>query len=162
MSDFEIHGADEFSRLSKALKAAGRTGMRRELNAAMRRAAKPLTKVAKDAAHEVFPHAGGLDDREAQVRFTARTYTSADDHGVKIVAPRNAVAARTTNATGSFRKPVFADKSKPRKEWTWADQEIPGSTGWFDRAMGATAPFVVPELEKAIVDVEQQILRGGS
>lgn len=160
MSDFEITGADQFYRLSKALKAAGRTGMRRELNAAMRRGAKPLVKVAKDAAADVFPKSGGMSQRESTIKFRAVTRTSLNLYGVRIEAAGRYVAAKTTNKTGSFRKPVFADKSQPKNTWTWADQEIPGSEGWFDRAMTGAAPLVRPELEKAIENVAHEIVRG--
>lgn len=159
-ADFEIRGAEEFYQLSKALKAAGRTGMRNELNRAMRRAAKPLTQTAKDAAAEVFPKGGGLADREGKIPFRAVTRTGRDVHGVQIVAPGRFLAARTTNASGRFRHPVFADGTKTRKEWSWVDQEIPGSAGWFDRAMEGAAPLVRPELEQAIVNVQQQIVKG--
>jgi len=166
VSDFEIHGADNFYRVSKALKAAGATGMRRELHNAMRRAARPLTKVAKGAAHEVFPKRGGLADREEKIPFRSTVKTSRDQHGVEIVAPGRFVAAKTTNEAGRFKKPVFGRVHPPltvaesRKTWTWRWQEVPGSEGWFDRAMEGSAPLVRPELEKALDNVIDEVIRG--
>lgn len=166
MSDFEISGADQFYRLSKALKQAGRTAMRNELNAAMRRAATPLVKVAKTAAKDVFPRAGGMDEREAKIPFRAVTRTGRDNHGVQVVAPGKWVAAKTTNATGKFRHPVLPKRTKTgkvdpaeRKTWHWVDQEIPGSTGWFDKAMEGSASTVLPELEKALDNVIDEIVK---
>lgn len=160
--DFEIRGADEFYKLSKALKAAGRTAMRNELNKSLKRAAKPLVKVAKKAAGEAFPKTGGMAKREARIPFRAVTRTGRDNHGVQIVAPGRFVDAKTTNRSGTFRHPVFADGTKTRKEWTWVDQEVPDSTGWFDKAMQGSAPLVRPELEKAISNVIAEIVKGAS
>lgn len=158
MSDFEFRGADEFGRLSKALKQAGATDLRKELHGAMKRAGTPLVKVAKDASADAFPKRGGLSRRERKIPFRAQVRTGRNP-GLRIVAPGKYVVGKTTNATGRFRHPVFADNSKTRRDWTWHDQNL-GNQGWFDHAMEGSAPTVLPELEQAINDTVEKIVRG--
>lgn len=158
MSDFRVDGADQFLALSKALKAAGRTELRRELNNGMKRAARPLVKVAKDAARNTFPSSGGLAAREAKIPFRPQTRTGRDP-GVSIVAPGKYVVGKTTNANGTFRHPVFASGDQTRREWTWVTQRL-GNQGWFDEAMTGAAPMVVRELEQALQNIADQVVRG--
>ncbi len=147
---------NDFFRLSKALKAAGQTGLRNELNKGCRRAGLPLVKVARDRAGEVFPKRGGLAAREALVPFRVVTSTGRDP-GVKIVAPGKYVVAKTTNARGQFRHPVFGDKRSGQTRWV--TQRL-NNAGWFDQAMVRQAPKIRVEIEKAIEAVAVQIVRG--
>lgn len=157
MSDFEVRGADEFLRMSKALKAAGQTGLRKELHNGMKRAAKPLVKDAKDEAAKVFPKGGGLARQMAKTPFRPQVRTGAQA-GVRIVAPGKSVTAKLTNATGSWRHPVFADGKKTRRQWTWVTQRGV-KPHWFDDRMKAEAPTIRKELEQAMEDVAAQIVR---
>lgn len=157
MSDFEVRGADEFLRLSKALKAAGQGQLRKDLNAAMKRAAKPLIADARQAAREAFPKKGGLNEsvaRKTKFRVVTRT---GDNPGISIGAPRKNVTAYLANRDGRFRHPVHADPTKTRKQWKWVTQ--PGPRGWFDDAMRGEAPKVRPALEQALEDMAQRIIR---
>jgi hypothetical protein len=156
---FEVRGAKELAQLSKALKDAGQTGMRKELTAGMSRAARPLLAVAKQAAQDTFPKQGGLADRERKVSFRVSVRTGAKTAGVRIVAPGRYVAAGAVNRTGRFRHPVFADSRKTRRDWTWTTQTVPGGQGWFDRAMNDSAPVVRRELEQAMENVLDKIVR---
>lgn len=157
--DFRVTGANDFLKLSKALKVAGRTEMRKELNKGMRDAAKPLAKEAKQAALETFPARGGLAKRESKIPFRPQTRTGATP-GVRIVAPGKYVVGKTVNASGRFRHPVHADPDKTRREWRWVNQQVPGGQGWFDRRMEAGAPAIRKELEKAMEAVAQKIIEG--
>lgn len=150
--NFEVHGADDFLKLSKALKAAGQKELRKELHTGMRQAAKPLVKVAKREAGEVFPKRGGLAAQEAKVPFRAQVRTGATA-GVRIVAPGKYLVAKSANATGSFRHPVF-------DTGTWVTQRLPGSRGWFDDAMSRNAPAVRKDLEQAVNSMINKVKRG--
>lgn len=153
-------GAADFYRLSKALKAAGRSETRKALNTAMRQAARPLVADAKGAAKSDLPQRGGLAARlSKKAGFRAQVRTGESTAGVRITSRGNAVAARTLNATGEFRHPVFADPAKTRREWTWVRQSVPSAIGWFDRAMEKQAPQVKDEVEKAIESVAEQIVK---
>jgi hypothetical protein len=160
MSDFEIRGAEDFLKLSKALKGV-RPELRKELHKAMREAGKPLVKVAKDAAADVFPRRGGLAARESKVRFTSQVRTGSATAGLRIIAPGRFVVAKTTNKTGRFRHPAFARKGTTRRQWTWVNQVVPGGAGWFDRRMQAAAPTVRPGIESAMERVAQKVISSG-
>lgn len=154
------NGADEFYRLSKALKNSGQKEVRKQLHKAMRDAAKPLVKVAKDAAKDSgIPKSGGLAGRIARTSFRAQVRTGATTAGVRITAPGKFVTAKLLNRTGTFRHPVHADPTKTRREWTWVTQSAPDAKGWFDRAMTEHAPDVRKDIVKAMRAVPVRIAR---
>lgn len=159
--DFSVHGVDQFLAVSKALKRAGETGLRKELHAGMRKAAKPLVPAAKKAAAEVFPKRGGLAKREGKVAFRAQLSTGAIP-GVRIVAPGRFVVAKTVNLNGTFRHPVYADPTETRKDWQWVSQRIPGAQGWFDDSMMRNAPAIRKDLEQALNNMINKIAKGAS
>ncbi len=68
---------------------------------------------------------------------------------------------KLSNAKGFIRHPVFADPTKTRKDWAWVTQPLDGSVGWYDRAIVDNAELVLPELEKAIQSVIDQVVRRG-
>lgn len=160
MSTFEVRGSGEIQKLSKALKQAGHTELRKQLHKGLKAAAKPLVKEAKDAAKETFPKRGGLAAREGKIPFRSQLLTGSAP-GLRIVAPGKYVVGKTVNATGRFRHPVFADGKKTRKEWSWVNQTVPGGRGWFDRRMQDSAPAVRPEIEAAMQRVIDKIVREG-
>lgn len=147
--DFEIRGADEFLRLSKALKHAGRTDLRKELNAGMRRGAKPLVAKTRAEALKRLPRRGGLaaqvakEPQRVQVR-TGRT------PGVRLVVGRRNGGARSANR-GQIRHPVFGNRD------VWVNQSVP--PGWFDEPIKKEAPAIRRELEKALHDVAESVVR---
>lgn len=151
MDDFEVRGADQFLKLSKALKHAGRTGLRKELNAGMRRAARPLIRKTRDEARRRLPSAGGLaaqvakEPQRIQVR-TGRT------PGVRVVVGKKQGGARAANK-GVIRHPVFGNRE------VWVDQKV--APGWFDDPLRSSAPAIRRDVERAMQDVIDQIVRGG-
>lgn len=160
MKDFEVRGADEFLKLSKALKAAGRTEMRKELNKRMRQAGKPLIPKVRAAALEELPKRGGLNRRMASrpIRVVTRT---GRDPGIKLVMPRTQEGYND----GVIRHPVFdkhklaRGKSGPRaKPVPWVTQRV-GPGEWFDDTIVANRGKVVPLLEQAIQTTLDDIVR---
>jgi hypothetical protein len=164
---FEVRGADDFLRLSKALKAAGETEMRKALHKGLKDAAKPMVTVAKEAAGEAFPHSGKLSKVEAKRPFRVQVKTGRDP-GVSINARGRYVNLKLLNKYGFIRHPVFADarrkgderpKEGDRRKWTWKDQKIPAGLGWFDKAIHDNAYLVLPKLERAIADMAERIAK---
>lgn len=147
--DFEVHGADQFLALSKALKHAGRGELRKELNKGMREAAKPLVKQSRQAALAKLPQRGGLAKQVAKEPQRVQTRTGRVP-GVRIVVGKKNGGARSANR-GFIRHPVFGNREN------WVTQEVP--PGWFDDTMKAGAPVVRPELQKAIDRVAEQVIR---
>lgn len=148
MSDFEVRGADDFHRLSKALKHAGRGELRKELNAGFRAAAKPLIAKSRQEALRRLPSRGGLARRVARAPQRVQVRTGDATAGVRIVIPKSNSGARAANR-GVVRHPVFGDEP-------YVDQAVP--PGWFDDPMQSGAPTVRPELEKAMHRVADKIV----
>lgn len=152
--DFEIRGADEFLRLSKALKHAGRTDLRKELHAGLKRAARPLIPKTRAEAMRRLPQGGGLAARVAKVpqRVDVRT---GRDPGVRLVvskSSRGSAAAAGANR-GVVRHPVFGNRD------VWVAQSVP--PGWFDDPIkdSARAPAIRRDLEQAIETVAERVVR---
>jgi hypothetical protein len=154
--DFTIRGADDFLRLSKALKQAGRTELRKELHKGLKDGATPLTKKTQAA------FAAGMPSRELAARAGKTKQLvqvrTGKDPGVRVVkqfgrrgAGMGASNARLANRTGEIRHPVFGNREVWRNTKTSA-------RGWFDDTLRRHAPDVRPELERAMERVVQQIV----
>lgn len=152
MADFEVTGADQFLKLSKALKEAGRTGLRRELNTGIRRAARPLVKKTRAEARSRLPKRGGLAAQVAKEPQRVQVRTGASTAGVRIVVGRGKGGARGANR-GVVRHPVFGNRD------VWVDQKV--EPGWFDDPIKGSAPAVRRDIEKAMQTVVDQIVREG-
>lgn len=149
MTDFAIDGADQFLKLSKALKEAGHANLRKELNKGMRDASKPLIKAARAEALRRLPSRGGLAARIAKAPQRVQTRTGADP-GVRIVVGANGLAARTADS-GTVRHPVFGNKT------VWVVQPV--RSGWFSDPMEAGAPVVRRNLEDALEQMAAKVVR---
>ena len=149
--DFEVHGADQFLRLSKALKHAGRGELRKELNKRLREAAKPLTAETRAAALAGLPKRGGLNRAVAQAPQRVQVRTGDQTAGVRVVvASKRGTAARGSDE-GVIRHPVFGDRG------TFVSQQVP--PGWFSGTLQAKAPTVKPAVERAIQTVIDDIVK---
>lgn len=151
MADFEVKGAEHFLELSKALKRAGQTAMRKELHAGMRRAAKPLIAKTRAEARRRLPKGGGLADQVAKEPQRVQVRTGARSAGVRLAVSNKAGGARAANR-GKIRHPVFGNRD------VWVDQKVPA--GWFDDPAEAEAPQIRRELDRAVRDIVAQIERG--
>ncbi len=151
-ADFEIRGADEFLRVSKALKAAGQTELRKELNKAMRDGARPLVPIAKQSARSQLPTRGGLAAQVAGEPIRVQVRTGAQTAGVRIVVGRRKGGSRGANR-GVIRHPVFGNRE------VWVNQPV--DPGWFDEAMQKAAPEVRPDLERALERVAKEVAQRG-
>lgn len=150
-SDFEVNGADRMLAVSKALKAAGETGLRKQLNKGLRDGAKPLIPKARSAARAKLPQSGGLADQVAREPIRIRVKTGRDP-AVSVVIGKRRGGAIATNK-GVIRHPVFG------RPGSFVSQQVPSARGWFDDEMEREAPSVRPELERVINDMAEQIVR---
>lgn len=141
--------ADDFFKLSKALKGAGRGDLRKELNKGLRDAAKPLIADARKATDRL-PQKGGLADlvRKSPIRVQVRTGNQTA--GVRIVVADSRSGARGADR-GVIRHPVWGDKERFVAQ--------PVEPGWFTEPMSNGAPKVRPELEAAQRRIVAQIIR---
>lgn len=149
-NDFQVSGTSDFLRLSKALKAAGETELRKELNKGLKVAAKPLIPKARASAKASLPKRGGLAKRVAASPMRAQVRTGRDP-GVRITVGRGRTAWAANH--GEVKHPVFGNRE------VWETQKLP-QPDWFDRPMKEALPTVRPEVEKALQAVVEKIARG--
>lgn len=153
MPDFEIRGADQLYRLSKALKAAGQTELRKELNKGVKTAAKSLIADTRAAAKRDLPKRGGLNIRMAKAPQRIRIRTGKDP-GVSVVVPKKQPGYNE----GIIRHPVFGKKTPGEKSKAkWVTQRIDGE--WFDGTIRKGTHRVAPEMERALERVAEEIVR---
>jgi hypothetical protein len=155
MSDFEVHGAEQFHRLSKALKQAGETEMRKALHKGLRDAVNKVKPEAADALSAALP--GRLQGKGKRVRQAVQVKTGADP-GISVVvrygkagSGLGAINAKLINQRGTFRHPVFGRHG-------WVAQSV-GGQGWFDKTYTNAAPRIREELERVLEQVADDIVR---
>lgn len=152
MSDFEVTGAEDFLRLSKALKKAGRSGLRNDLNKAMKKAGKPLVKVARDAFRADLPSSGGAGAFHAGKKVEVVARTGADP-GIKVIARKQDPRLETQ---GRLAHPVF-NKRRANGKRVYVVQQV--KPGIFSTALQAEAPAIRKDLEQALEDIAARIVR---
>jgi hypothetical protein len=160
VDDFKVTGAEDFLKLSKALKAAGDVHTRKALTAAMREGVKPAMKDAQKRLKEGLPY-GGRGNAVSQV-VQVKTGANAGVSVVVKYGSKRATNARLANTHGRIRHPVFADAEKTRKDWRWVNQEVPHLKGWFDESYRDAAPEIRKSLENAMEDIAQMIVAQAS
>lgn len=151
-----MNGANDFLRLSKALKEAGEKELRKQLHKGLRDAVK---KVMPDAERKLAEHLPYL--RGKAVNQVAQVKTGRDP-GVTVgvrYGSRRSTNARLANSKGVVRHPVFADGEKTRKEWAWVNQAVPGAKGWFDQTYLNAAPEIRRAIEAAMQNVIDEVAR---
>lgn len=141
-----VQGADDFLKLSKALKDAGQTGLRKELNKVMRDASKPLIPKVKAAAASELPHSGGLAQRIAKKPYRVQTRTGAQTAGVRIVGTK--VDPRIDQ--GRVYHPVFGRKPG-------VVQSVPG--GYFSETLANEGPTIQAEVLAAFTGFVDRLAR---
>lgn len=157
MADYTITGAEDFLRLSKALKAAGQTELRKELHKRMRDAAKPLTKKTQKKLADSVP--SRLSGRAGKTK-QAVVVSTGRDPGVKILVRYgkrgtglSASNARLLNQGKGVRHPVFGNRER------WATTPVPNAAGWFDETLSGQKRQVQRELEQAMEQVAAKVAR---
>lgn len=144
-SDFEIRGAEDFLRVSKALKAAGEKDLRTALNKGIRQAVKPVQKQAAETLAAAMP--SPELERKAR-RVTQRTQTrTGKDAGITVGVPfrrggkgLGASNARLINQRGVIRHPVYGNRD------VWSSTRV-GGFNWFDGTFRRAAPALRREVE---------------
>jgi hypothetical protein len=143
-------GARDFLAVSKALKAAGETELRKELNKTVRDAAKPLAPKVRESARNSAPKHGGLNERLAKKPYRVQTRTGAKTAGVRIVGTK--VDSRI-NDLGRIQHPVFGGKKKVVQY----DQNV---KGYFDKPLEESGPAISREVVSAMDSFVRKLVRG--
>jgi hypothetical protein len=144
---FELTGADDFLKLSKALKAAGEKDLRKELHKGMRDGARDVIPLAREEAREILPKRGGMNELVAKAPMRIRVSTGRD-FGVSVVARKLGSGARGADF-GRIRHPIpGTDK--------WASQDVP--KGWLRGTTRRSRHLVIPKLEAAMERVARKVV----
>jgi hypothetical protein len=144
-----VGGADDFLKLSKALKAAGQGELRKALNKTMKDAAKPLIPKVRAAARDSLPKTNGLNERMARKPYRVQVRTGATTAGVRIVGTK--LDPRINNE-GRIFHPVFGRKPG-------VVQQVPGAVGYFDKTLSESGPAIRDDLTKALDDFAGTLIR---
>lgn len=149
--NFRVDGAERFLALSKALKAAGQTELRKDLNKSMKDAVKPLIPKARDAAGRMLPQKGGLAKKVSKTPIRPQVRTGQDTAGVRLVVGKRRGSAAASTNRGTVSHPVF-------KTGVWVQQSV--TPGWFDATLEAEAPAVTRQaIEDALEVMSQRVVR---
>lgn len=140
-----VTGADQLTQVGKRLKEAGNKELRKELLRGIQRATKPVRLAMSANAGRVLPQSGGLAQRAAKSRFSAKTRTGRNP-GVTIVV-RNAIDVRSIDR-GRVRHLTYGHRP-------WQDQRV--TPGAFSDPFDASADKVRRELLAAMDDVARRI-----
>lgn len=152
LSGFEVssRGARDFLTVSKYLKEAGETGLRKQFHKTVTTAAKPLIPLVREAARRDLPKKGGLNERIAAKPYRVQARTGVNTAGVRIVGSK--VDPRI-NDLGRIAHPVFGHTPN-------VVQYDPAAKGYFDQTLERSAPLVQAEVLGAMEDWTSRLLRG--
>jgi hypothetical protein len=150
-------GAGQLELLGLRLKAAGATGLRRNLLAGIRAGAKPLVADVRAAALAQLPKSGGLNEYVASSPIAVRTRLSGPSVGVRIVNTKKGAGsggiADFGSDRGAVRHPVFGHKDRK-----WAVTKV--TPGWFTKTLEDKSPGVAPDVFAAMELTAREIMRG--
>ena len=148
-----VTGAEGLARLARAVKAAGRNDLRKDLLRGVRKGSKPMIPDARAAAAESLPHRGGLAADVAGAKWVVRTRMQGRGAGVRITGTwtsEGRLHDLSKLDTGLLRHPVYGHRKQ-----RWQAQAI--RPRWFSDAMEALAPEIRDELLEVIDEVAQRL-----
>lgn len=142
-----VTGTEDLRALARAFRGAD---FRKELQAALLRAGRPLVDAVRASAAANLPKRGGLAGAVAGSDFAVIPRATAREVGVRIVA-RGVYDTRSSDA-GRLQHPTYGHRDR------MVVQEI--KPGWFSTPMRAAAPAARRELRAAIGAAAKKV--GGS
>lgn len=152
-----VTGAEGLARLSRALKAAGRNDLRKDLLRGIRKASKPMIPAARAAAAEALPHRGGLAEEVSGAKWVVRTRLQGRGAGVRITGAWTSGGRQHDLAkmdTGLLRHPTWGHPVHGPGA-IWVAQSI--RPRWFSDAMEKLAPEIRQELVNVIDEVAKRL-----
>lgn len=135
----------ELPLLAARLKAAGMVGVRAEMVAGLRRAAKPLIPDMRESARASLPRGGGLNEVVAQQPISTSVRTGAGTAGVSIRA------RWTRTDRGTWRHPVFGHRDR------WVEQSWRPADEWYERGAEKGTPEARREMQSVLATVAVQV-----
>lgn len=133
--------------LTALVKRLRDAGVEKEVESALRRAARPMAEVARQGARDVLPRHGGLAETIAATKFSTTVRISGNDVVAQIVGrSRHDLAALDR---GRDRHPVYGNRK------VWVNQSI--TPGWFSRSERTGQTIAQRAMESAIERVAKKL-----
>lgn len=148
-----VEGGEDFSRVARELKDAGRQDLRKEMFRALQSSTKPARQQVLDDIPDFMPgdYAATL---AGDLRLSA-TAKGGKDPSIRMRAKgkrKNRFVAMYER--GNLRHPLYGNRGR------WFNQSI--EPGWFSAPLRAQAPQINEQLTEAMQRVAQQIADEGS
>jgi hypothetical protein len=125
--DIKVQGGVELAKVSAELKAAGNKTLQKTMRKRLRTSVEPVAaEIKRDAAQQ---------SKMVAAAITTRFSYTGKRAGATIAAQRSKMPPGkeglpgllefgNRGRRGILRHPVFAEKSEPRRKWTWAEQPV--------------------------------------
>lgn len=137
----------ELPLLAKRLRAAGMLGVRSEMVAGLRRAARPLIPDIQASARSSLPRGGGMNDYMARRRPSVSVRTGPATAGVSI----RYSGKGSYSDTGQWRHPVFGHRDR------WATTSYPPAVDWYPKGAEQGTPAARREMDAILAAVAVQV-----
>jgi hypothetical protein len=161
-----VQGAQAFQILAQHLKETGEGGLRRDLNKAIRDAAKPAADLVGNTSHlkEYMPNRyAGVLARDLEVTTSARAGGTSPGITIRARAPTVGGSGRRVKRldAGVLGHPVFGRRSKtnPRRWANWVYQEDGMAPRFFEDQLERAAPQVPDGILQAMRDNTDKITK---
>ena len=133
--------------LSALITRLRNAGVERELEVALRRAARPMADVARQGARDTLPRKGGLAEVIAATKFSTTVRISGNNVVAQVIGrSRHDLAALDR---GRDRHPVFGNRK------VWVNQRI--TPGWFSRSERTAEAIAMKAMEAAAERVARKL-----
>lgn len=144
-----VDAAIELPLLAKRLQVAGEIGIRREMLALLRAAAKPMVADLKEQARKDLPKGGGMNEFVAKrnPRVSVRTGMNTAGASIRYTGP-----GRHSDISGGWRHPVFGHRDR-----TWATTTSDAAVDWWRRGGERALPEVQSEMRSILATVAAQV-----
>lgn len=143
-------GPEELIELGKALKGAEKPIRAGTLKALKAAATTDVQDAVRDEGAPTLPQRGGLAERAAAVRVSAKVRLSGRQAGVRIVG-RGRMKNLDALDRGTVRHPLFGDRAH------WYPQTV--LPGWWSRPITARAPQIRAKLAETIGEELKTLVR---
>lgn len=133
--------------------------LRSQLLAGIRAASKPMIEDSRQAARDMLPRAGGLNEYVASTQISTYNRLTGPRVGVRIGTPTGTTQAKRAYGAnkGTVYHPTIGTVNKPRPLWRWTKETVP--KGWFDDSLRKSSSLVSPAIEAVCRRVAEEITR---
>jgi hypothetical protein len=155
--DLSITGLDDVAKLTRDLKAAGNTELKKEMREAAKRIAVPAQEAVRQAALDTLPTKGGLNEWVAgRLKFKSLVRLAGKNVGIRIkISHRGKTGLSDLGAInrGRVRHPLYGNRDH------WYLTQVPA--GFVGKALDEMADTAREEFLAAVDEVARKFAAGG-